>query len=99
MTTQSYLANAVGVYVGVPANDVNTLTSRITELELALDAKEREINVGLTAGSSVPSSVSTFILSGILFILLVLIVLNYALDFTRQRREAEEEQRTLVVAR
>jgi len=81
-STQQYLANAVGVSVGVTPTEVNQLTGRITELEQEL-ATEREIAVSLSSDSAPATDRSTFILSIILFILLVLIVLNYALDYVR----------------
>jgi hypothetical protein len=87
--TELYLANAVGVYVGVPENGVNSLTTRIAELEQEVGRKDeqlrdRELALGLGGGAST-SSTSTFVLAGILFIMLVLIVLNYALDYVRSR--------------
>lgn len=86
LDAQNYLANAVGVRVGVAENEVNTLTARITELETELARKEREIAVNLNTGASSNSfDTSTFVLSTILFILLLLIVLNYILDFIRTR--------------
>ncbi len=85
--TQQHLANVVGVSVGVAPTEVNQLTSRITELETELEAKERLIAVNVRDNRDSSSiDKSTFILSIILFILLVLIVLNYALDFLRSRR-------------
>ncbi len=89
--TGQYLANAVGVYVGVPENDANRLTTRIAELEAQVGAqdmqlRERDLNTGLTTGFG-GSSTATYVLSGILFIMLVLIVLNYVLDFYRSRQE------------
>jgi hypothetical protein len=83
--TQSHLANVVGVKVGVAPNEVNQLTARITELERDLDIKEREIAVNLNSGVGTGFDQSTFILSAILFILLVLIVFNYILDYLRER--------------
>lgn len=87
--TGMYLANAVGVYVGVPENGVNNLTTRIAELEQEVGRKDaqlrdRDLALGL-GGSAGSSSTSTFVLAGILFIMLVLIVLNYALDYVRTR--------------
>lgn len=87
--TQDYLAQAVGVKVGVAPTEVNQLTARITELEQELEVKEREIAVaiddGAKQGSEPATDRSTLILSIILFILLVLIVLNYILDYLRNR--------------
>ena len=83
-STQQYLANAVGVTVGVSPNEVNQLTGRITELEQEL-AAEREIAVSLNSENAPSTDKSTFVLSIILFILLVLIILNYALDYVRAK--------------
>lgn len=85
-TAQQHLASVVGVSVGVAPNEVNQLTARITELETELQAKERLIAVNVRDNSAGGIDKSTFLLSIILFILLVLIVLNYALDFARTRR-------------
>lgn len=81
-----HVANVVGVTVGVAPSDVNVLTSRITELETELEAKERLIAVNVQNQSAGGFDTSTFILSIILFILLTLIVLNYILDYMRARK-------------
>ena len=87
-TTEQYLANVVGVTVGVAPTELNQLTSRITELETELEAKERLIAVSVgNTETTPPIDTSTFILSAILFILLTLIVTNYVLDFRRARNE------------
>jgi hypothetical protein len=83
--TQSHLANVVGVSVGVAPTEVNQLTARITELERDLEQKERIIAVNLNTATGSDFDLSTFILSLVLFILLVLIVLNYILDYLRLR--------------
>ena len=83
--TQAHLANVVGVTVGVAPTEMNQLTARITELETEVAAKERLIAVNLKDNSAAGIDRSTFFLSAILFILLVLIVLNYALDYRRSR--------------
>lgn len=82
--TQVYLANAVGVKAAVAPTEVNQLTARITELEGEL-AKERQIDVKVGSGADNGFDKSTFILSSILFILLVLIVINFTLDYLRFR--------------
>ena len=83
-----HVASVVGVTVGVAPNEVNQLTARITELETELESKERLIAVDSRQKELVGGiDTSTFVLSIILFILLVLIVLNYVLDFLRIRRE------------
>ncbi len=82
---QQYLLAAVGVHVGVAPNDVNVLTARITELEQELGARDRVIPVSISQPESGSFNTSTFLLSLILFMQLVLIVLNYILDYTRGR--------------
>lgn len=86
ISTQQYLANAVSVQVGVTPTEVNQLTARITELEGDLAAKERLIAINLSENTSATMNKSTLILSVIVFILLVLILLNYILDFIRMRK-------------
>lgn len=84
--TQLYLANAVGVNASVAPTEVNQLTARITELEGELQTREREIAVNLNKNDNAGAfDKSTFVLSIILFILLVLIVLNFTLDYLRMR--------------
>lgn len=85
--THAYLANAVGMSVGVAPTPLNQYTAQLTAKERELEAREatlleREIAVNLT---STPGSNerATYLLAGILFILLVLILLNYTLDYLR----------------
>lgn len=90
VVTGNYLAAAVGVSVGVPENDVNVLTKKIAELETQVGAKdaqlrERELSLGLNSQDRTGTRV-TMILAGIQLVLLVLIVVNYALDYVRGRR-------------
>lgn len=85
-STQQYLANAVGVSVGVAPTEMNQLTARITELEGQLDVKERLIAVNLADNKNASMDKSTLILSIIVFILLVLIIMNYVLDYLRMRQ-------------
>jgi len=95
--THSYLANAVGMSAGVAPTELNQYTAQLTQKERELAAREasleeREIAVNLsTAPNSSSNDRATYILSGILFILLVLILLNYALDYLR-RKETQQPQ-------
>lgn len=90
--TARYMANAVGVTVGVAPTELNTITADLTKRETALAAREqalndREINIGLNGeGGGLSQSTTTFLLATVLFILLVLVILNYILDFMRARR-------------
>ncbi len=89
--TELYLANAVGVSVGVAPTELNQMTAALTARDRELDERElaiseREIEVGINDGGSIVGLDSgTFVLATILFILLVLIILNYALDYARGR--------------
>lgn len=90
LNTNEYLANAVGVGAGVEPTELNTLTAELTAQKKKLGDREaaiheREIEVGLATGE-VPGQTTTYVLAGVLFILLVLIVLNYILDYLRSRQ-------------
>ena len=96
--THWYLANAVGVSVGVEETELNRITAALTQREQDLARREaaiaqREIDVGIVSGDGTVGSVldSTLILSVLLFIMLVLIILNYVLDFLRGRRLEQYE--------
>ncbi len=82
--TIQYVASAISVGASVSPNDVNILTARITELEQEVVSKDRQIAVRLNTEGGQTTNTSTLILSFILFILLLLIVTNYILDYLRQ---------------
>jgi hypothetical protein len=103
--TERYLANAtVGVSVGVPQNDVNAVTTALTSRQHELDQREqalaeREIAIGITDGSAGAvgsTATSTLILSSLLFVLLVLIILNYILDYLRSRERGARRAQQAV---
>ncbi len=88
--TGQYLANAGGVSVGVSPNEINTWTAALTEKEQLLAAREdavaaREIEVELNS-TSAGSDIGTFALSSIVMVLLVLVTMNYALDYVRAKK-------------
>lgn len=85
-STQQYLANVVGVKASVEPTEMNQLTAKITELEGELEEKERLIAVSIKDNSVGGVDKSTLILSIIVGVLLVLIILNYILDFIRMRK-------------
>jgi len=97
--TRQHVASVVGVSLGVTPNEVNQLTGRITELETELAAKERliAINVG-SAKNAENFNASNFFLSVTLFILLILIVLNYLLDYLRNKKITSYEKVTSNLA-
>jgi len=85
-----YVASSIGVVATVDPNEFNVITAELTEQRLALNAREaalreREIQVGIGETGTYNNAMSTWILSAILFILLVLIILNYVLDFLRRQ--------------
>lgn len=85
--THDYLANAVGATASIEPTELNTLTAELTAQKLALmqresAVREREIEIGLTPGESANQK-TTYFLAGVLFLLLILIVLNYTLDYLR----------------
>lgn len=93
--TSSYLANAIGVGASVQPTELNMLTAELTERERDLDIREaalaeREIEVNLSreAGSG---DTATYLLASILFILLVLILLNYVLDYLRLKEQTRPQ--------
>lgn len=102
--TQRYIATAIGVGARIEPTPLNTLTAEITAKNNELAAREaaiaeREIEVGIADSAAVErieSDISTYILSVLLFIIIVLIVLNYALDFARERRLLRSARTTYV---
>lgn len=95
--TQQYVASVIGVGAAVEPTELNTLTAELTRQRQDLSEREarvseREIVVGLNnepIRATQGDDLSTYILSTLLFIILVLIVLNYALDFMRERHLRE----------
>lgn len=99
LNTHYYLAQAVGMSVGVEPNELNSLTAELTKQQRDLAAREaaiseREIEIGLAAGQN-PNETFTYVLASILFILLVLIVLNYTLDYIRAKQLRELNPKTV----
>ncbi len=92
--THAYVATAVGMSAGVDPTELNTFTAELTQQKRELEAreaalKEREISVNLNDGSVVTNDTTTYVLASILFILLLLILLNYVLDYIRIRENRE----------
>lgn len=79
----SYMANAIGMNASVPINEINTLSAQLAARDQELS--DREIAINLKEATAGTGNITTFIMSVLLFILLVLIVLNYALDFIRNK--------------
>jgi len=88
--TQDYFAQAIGMYAGVQPTELNQITAELTQRDRMLSQREgevsaREIAVGLAKNNETSIDYSTYILSVLLFIILVLIIINYTLDYVRAR--------------
>lgn len=88
-TTYLYLAQSSRVVAQVEKNELNTLSEELRREKEDLERREAELRTieSRTFGTGSESSYTTYILSVILFILTVLILLNYILDWRRLRRE------------
>jgi len=75
------------VFASVPPNEINMLSAQIAEKQRELDAREsalREREIASRGyGNESNTDYSTYVISTILFILTVLLVLNYAMDWAR----------------
>lgn len=88
--TNLYLANAVGVGASIDPTELNTMTAELTAQKRALDEREaalRDREIAVDLGNSGSTDKTTYVLAAILFVLLVLIILNYTLDFLRAREQ------------
>lgn len=99
VNTHQYVANVVGVGASVRPTELNTMTAEITEQRMLLDEREasireREIEIGLREGES--NERATYLVAALLFILLVLIVTNYILDYLRWQRSLSASNRIPV---
>jgi hypothetical protein len=84
--TMLYLAQSAGVFAQIEPNEYNTITAELTRREAELAAREAELReIGARDFGGEPTDYSTYILASILFILTVLITLNYVLDWRRAR--------------
>jgi len=82
--TGAYLATVVGINASVLPNEVNTLSAKLVERDNELT--QREIAINLKESKQQFGDMTTFIMSSILFILLVLMILNYVLDYIRNKK-------------
>ena len=94
VNTHQYLAQAVGMSASVEPTELNSITAELTKQKLLLDKREaavteREIQVNVREASD-PNTTAVYVLSVIVFILLLLIITNYILDYLRARELAEK---------
>lgn len=87
--TGMYLASTIGIQASVPVTEINTLSAQLEQRNVELS--QREVAVTLKENES-STDTTTFILSVVLFVLLVLIILNYVLDFMRGREVRKTPQ-------
>lgn len=97
--THRYLANVVGMTASVSPTELNTLTAELTAQKTALEEREaalaeREIQVELNSANATNNG-STYLIAVLLFILLVLIVTNYVLDYLRSQKMVQTETKTV----
>lgn len=85
--TGAYLATVVGINASVLPNEVNTLSAKLVERDNELT--QREIAINLKESKQEMGDITTLIMSALLFLLLVLMILNYVLDFVRSRKMAK----------
>jgi hypothetical protein len=85
VSTEKYLANAVGMYASVPENEINVLNAQLTQKSAELDRREREIGARAKDTPFITDPLTIYALSLILLVQLALILTNYALDFRRAR--------------
>lgn len=97
---QNYVASVISVGVSVKPTELNTVTAELAKRNQELDEREavlteRELAVNLATEPSPArgSDISTYVLSTILFILVVLIVLNYILDYLREKERRLDSRR------
>lgn len=91
--THLYVASVIGMSASVQPTELNQLTAELTRMQQELSEREqllaeREISVGLRAAPAA-NDTTTYILASVLFILLVLIILNYTLDYLRLRERRD----------
>lgn len=92
--TINYLASGIGVVASVPPNELNEITAELTAKEQELN--QREANLATreiaTRDFGEERDISIYVLSTIIFILTVLIVLNYAMDWLRVKELYRERK-------
>ena len=91
--TGLYLASAIGIKAAVAPTEINTLAAELLERDKQLTEREIAINLKEAKTKGMPD-LSTFMLSIAVFVLLVLMVVNYALDYRRARSKKPQQFET-----
>lgn len=97
LVTEQYVASVFSATAGVETTELNAITAALTEQRSLLDAREtelveREMSLGIDGAGEAALDISSFLLSALLFVLIVLIVLNYILDFMRAESRTRPQQ-------
>jgi hypothetical protein len=90
--TTDHLSATVGMSVSVAPTEFNEITAELTRQQNLLAEREeqiteREIDLGLNSGDATADQTTTYILASVLFVQLLLILLNYGLDYLRVREQ------------
>jgi hypothetical protein len=90
--TTTELSAMVGMSASVAPTEYNTFTAELTEQQNLLAEREeqiaqREIELGLNSDEPTNNQTTTYILASILFVQLLLIILNYGLDYLRAKEQ------------
>lgn len=90
----NYVASSIGMFASVPENELNVITAELSAREQALNAREAELAEREIASRDFgdETDLSVYILSAILFILTILIMLNYAMDWLRVKQLYHERE-------
>ena len=94
--TTDNLGAMVGMSASVAPTEINQITAGLSQQQQLLNAREqtiaeREIELGLSeSGGQNSSATTTYVLAAILFIQLILLVLNYVLDYLRSKERDEQ---------
>ena len=89
--TTKNLSAMVGASATVAPTEINQITAGLTEQQQLLNARAetinaREIELGLSDGvTKQTTTTTTYLLAAVLLIQLILLVLNYLLDYLRSR--------------
>jgi predicted PurR-regulated permease PerM len=95
--TYEYVASVgASMSASVEPNEINTLSAELAEAQRQLMAREQALEereiAARTFGSGADTDYSTYIISLLLFIIIVLLMLNYVMDWQRARMLYRNEE-------
>ncbi|PLX27090.1 hypothetical protein C0583_05090 [Candidatus Parcubacteria bacterium] len=81
-------SSAIGMSVGVPDNPYNKLASQLKEKEEMLNARENALNEReASIGGTLSDETLIMIMGSGIILLFLLIIINYYLDFRRNKKQ------------